>query len=142
MDAVVKNKTARFILLGVAIALIVAAAIWGANLERVDPLSPLVDTLNSYGYSLTSNDIFVAGETQDTTISELLAGIELADAVEASTEGGFPSDVNARGTVILMLAELDDRDVITVYLRDEKIELCFIQNILSQQVRPLGTEGE
>lgn len=138
MDAVVKDKRARVIIIAVAAALAVGAAAWGMVLDSNDPLKPVVDKLNSYGYRFVSGDIFIVGETRDTTIAALLAGTELSEAVEASSAAGFPSDVGARGDIMLMLVELDDAEVITIYLRDERIELCFIQHVTSGEVRPLS----
>lgn len=136
--SIVKSKRARTVLMIVALALLMAAVVWGTFLNGDDELKLLADRINEYGYELTRDDIYIVGETRDTSISDILAGQELDECVAASKAAGFPSDVNAVGDVVLMLVELDNYDVITVYLRDADIELCFVQNITSGEVSPLG----
>ena len=68
------------------------------------------------------------------------AGQDLSEAVAASIEGGFPSDINARGDIMLLLLTLENKDVVTVFTRDGKAELCFIQRISSGEIMPLTKE--
>ena len=67
-------------------------------------------------------------------------GQDLSEAVAASIEGGFPSDINARGDIMLLLLTLENKDVVTVFTRDGKAELCFIQRISSGEIMPLTKE--
>ena len=125
------NRT-KFILLGLAAVLLVVAAVWSVQLAKDDTLAHLAEELNAFGYSLEGEDIYVLGESRDISIAEVLAGTDLTEAVAA----GFPSDVNAVGDIVAMLANTE-AGVITLYLRNEAIELCFIQTD-EGQVLPLG----
>ena len=123
------NRT-KFILLGLAAVLLVVAAVWSVQLAH------LAEELNAFGYSLEGEDIYVLGESRGISIAEVLAGTDLTEAVAASRAAGFPSDVNAVGDIVAMLANTE-AGVITLYLRNEAIELCFIQTD-EGQVLPLG----
>ncbi|MEG1548545.1 MAG: hypothetical protein RR232_07365 [Clostridia bacterium] len=137
MDAVVTSKRARTVILIIAAGLFAAAVIWGLSVSGESELDKLATKLNAFGYSLYGDDLFVVGETKDTSISGLLANVDMTEAVEASRAAGFPSDVTANGDILLMLAELPERDVMTLYLRNGEIEMCFIQNLATQQVRSI-----
>ena len=126
------NRT-KFILLGLAAVLLVVAAVWSVQLAKDDTLAHLAEELNAFGYSLEGEDIYVLGESRGISIAEVLAGTDLTEAVAAA---GFPSDVNAVGDIVAMLANTE-AGVITLYLRNEAIELCFIQTD-EGQVLPLG----
>ena len=129
------NRT-KFILLGLAAVLLVVAAVWSVQLAKDDTLAHLAEELNAFGYSLEGEDIYVLGESRGISIAEVLAGTDLTEAVAASRAAGVPSDVNAVGDIVAMLANTE-AGVITLYLRNEAIELCFIQTD-EGQVLPLG----
>ena len=119
------NRT-KLILFGIALVLLVIAAVWSVQIAKDDALAHLAEELNAFGYSLTGEDIYVLGESRSTTIAAVLAGTDLTEAVAASRAAGFPSDINAEGDIVAMLARTET-GVITIYLRNEAIELCFIQ---------------
>ncbi len=129
------NKT-RLIFLGAAVLLLAIAAVWSVEIAENDALADIAERLNAFGYSLKSRDIYVLGESRGTSIAAVLEGTDLAEAVAASRAAGFPSDVAAVGDIIAMLAETE-QGVITLYLRDTAIELCFIQTE-SGEILPLG----
>ena len=126
----------RFAPRGLAAVLLVVAAVWSVQLAKDDTLAHLAEELNAFGYSLEGEDIYVLGESRGISIAEVLAGTDLTEAVAASRAAGFPSDVNAVGDIVAMLANTE-AGVITLYLRNEAIELCFIQTD-EGQVLPLG----
>lgn len=109
-------------------------------LPKSTPYSGAAKTLREYGYTLDDDDFYNAGSFPDSTIQDILAGQDLSEAVAASIEGGFPSDINARGDIMLLLLTLENKDVVTVFTRDGKAELCFIQRISSGEIMPLTKE--
>ena len=96
------NRT-KLILFGIALVLLVIAAVWSVQIAKDDALAHLAEELNAFGYSLTGEDIYVLGESRSTTIAAVLAGTDLTEAVAASRAAGFPSDVNAEGDIVAML---------------------------------------
>ena len=118
------TKGTRIILLSIAALLIVGALLLNAS---------ITDTLDD-------DDFYNAGSFPDSTIQDILAGQDLSEAVAASAAGGFPSDINARGDIMLLLLTLENKDVVTVFTRDGKAELCFIQRISSGEIMPLTKE--
>lgn len=120
------SRRTRYILLGIAAVLLISAIIWGALLSRDDALGDVAAALNGYGYSLSREDIYVLGGAKNTSIGGILGDMDLAEPVAASMQGGFPSDVEAVGDIVAMLVSTQD-GVITIYVRDGAIELCFIQ---------------
>ena len=117
-------------------ALLLVAAVWSLLLSN-GAGATLASKLNSYGYTLRADDIYPAGEWQDTSIQTLLSGAELKEAVAASGQAGFPSDVEKTGTVTLVMANVGGNDVITVYLVNGEIELAFVQVTGSDTVKAL-----
>ncbi len=126
----------RYALMGLALALLVGAFVWNANLAKRDPLADIALELNAFGYSLTAEDFYVLGGADNASVASLL-GEEtgLAQAVEASLACGFPSNVEARGEITALLANTAG-GVITVYLRNGSVELCFVQTEAGE-VKPL-----
>ena len=120
------SRRTRCILLGVAGLMLAAALVWSAFLSKDDALGDVAAALNRYGYSLSREDIYVLGGAKNTSIRAILQNENLAEPVAASVKGGFPSDTEAVGDIVAMLVDTQD-GVITAYLRDGVIELCFIQ---------------
>lgn len=122
----------RNIALIAAGALLIAALAISFTISRADPLSALAREINAFGYALTADDFYVLGGAKDTTIEAVLlaydeaAEADLAPIVAASEACGFPSNVRAVGDITALLARTH-AGVIAVYLRGEKIELCFLQ---------------
>ena len=119
-------KKTRYIMLGVAAGLLLLVVIWFIFRSSAYGLNEVAEKINSYGYSFLSDDLFVAYDNADTSIADVMEDVDLTSAVEASRMAGFSSDVYKRGGVTLILANSGD-DIVTVYLVDGEIELCFIQ---------------
>jgi len=134
------NKHRNILLIASAFVLALAFLL-SLGLEQADPNGPLVDMLRSRGYSLTSDQLYHAGDFPAATIQDVLNGVELQEAVEASLAGGFPSRVDAAGDVTLLLCTLGNGDVITLFLLDGEAELCFLQSLNDGSARPLDKEG-
>ena len=54
------NRT-KLILFGIALLLLILAAVWSVHLAENDVLAHLAEELNAFGYSLTGEDIYVLG---------------------------------------------------------------------------------
>ena len=119
--------------------LLLVAAVWSLFLSG-GAGAALASKLNSYGYTLTADDLYPAGEWKDTSIKTLLSGAELGPAISASKQAGFPSDVDKTGTVTLVMANVGGDDVITIYLVNGEIELAFVQVTGTDAVKVLGSK--
>ena len=132
------NRQSRYLLIGVALLLVVAAIVWSYIISQNDPLEDLADEMNAFGYSIEAEDFYVLGGAENTTI-EAVVEDDLAAAIAASKAAGFPSNTGAMGEITILLAHLGNDDVLTVYLRDGETELCFIQTG-EGEILPLGEE--
>ena len=118
-------------------ALLLVAAVWSLFLSG-GAGAALANTLNSYSYTLTADDLYPAGEWKNTNVKTLLSDAELTAAISVSKQAGFSSDVTKTGTVTLVMANVGGNDVITLYLVDGEIELAFVQVTGSDAVKALG----
>ena len=132
------GKRGRWILLIAAGVLLVAAFLWNARLNSTSEGARLCRIVNEFGYALHPDDLYPTGAWNDTSIRALLPETELSDAVAASKSAGFPSDIDRAGQVTLVMANVGNDDVVTLYLVDREIELGFVQVAGTQGVRALG----
>lgn len=125
------SARSRNIVLIAAAAVLALALVLRLSISE-DPRGALARELSAYGYALEAEDLYVLAGARDTTIEAVLrageqaAPLDLAPALAASLEGGFPSDVSKTGDVTVLLADTE-RGVVTIYLLDGTIELCFLQ---------------
>jgi len=131
------SKNTKLIVLLSAALLIVGAVLMNGAVSRQSPYRAAVEELTGRGYTMTEDDLYDVGSFDNTTIAEVLAGQDLAGAVEASRAGGFPSDVNAAGNINMLLLTMENQDIITIFLRDGEMELCFVQRLDDSALRPL-----
>ncbi len=134
--ALVKDKRLRTILLVAAAALIAAAAFLYISAGE-SPLVAVCETVNAYGYNFVPDDWYIAGGQTETSIYALAEGEDLSEAVAASKVSGFASDIQKFGEVVLLLGQTENDDVVTVYIVNGEIELCFVQT-LAGEITPLG----
>ncbi len=124
------KRHTRTMLTLIAVGIIIAAAVWSVIISQNDPLEAIAKELNTHGYSIYGDDLYILGGQKDTTIRELLAGgddaEEIDTIIDAAKEAGFEANVDKRGEVSILLYRLDS-GVMTIYLIDGQIELCFIQ---------------
>lgn len=131
------SKGTKVILLIVAALLIVGAVLINGKLTVQSPYRAVVDELTSRGYTMTEDDLYSMGSFNKSSIADVLAGQDLSQAVEASINSGFPSDINAVGDINMLLLTMESGDIITIFLRDGEMELCFVQRLDGSAVRPL-----
>ena len=96
--------------------------------------------VNEFGFALHPDDLYPAGAWNDTSIRALLPETELSEAVAASKDAGFPSDIDRTGQVTLVMANVGNDDVVTLYLVDGEVELGFLQVKGTETVRALGAQ--
>ncbi len=132
------GKRGRWILFIAAGALLVAAFLWNTRLNATSEGARLCRVVNGFGYTMHPDDLYPAGAWNDTSIRALLPETELADAVAASKSGGFPSDIDRMGQITLIMANVGEQDVVTLYLVNGEIELGFVQVTGTGTVRALG----
>ena len=132
------SKNTKLIILLIAALLVICAVLLNGAVSQQSPYKAAVEELTARGYTLSEDDLFDVGRFEDSTVAEVLAGQDLSQAVEASRAAGFPSDINARGNINMLLLTMENKDVITLFLRDGNIELCFVQRLDDSAVRPLA----
>ncbi len=140
--SIVKGEKTKNILMIIAAALLVSAIIMRFQISENDEMAIITNKLSEYGYYISDDSVYIAGDYPNTTISDLLSGIELSQAVNASLESGFPSNIDKRGDIVLILAATKAQDVITLYMLNGEMELCFIQRPNTDEVFPLGKENQ
>ena len=138
MSSVIKGNKAKRVVLFIAALLVVCAIILQFSLGGANEREQILDALSRYGYQVSDDDLYIAGDYQNSTIAGLLPEAELENAVRASKSAGFPSDIHRRGDVVLVLVALQDQRVITLYFVNGEMELCFVQKPGSEEVEPLG----
>jgi hypothetical protein len=132
------QKRTKVILIAAACAMLLAAAALSFKIEQTGERSKIIGRLKEFGYNLSFSDLYLAGSSANGTIRAMLPeGLDLSDAVNASLSSGFPSDVEKTGEIALLLAKIGGGDVITVFVVNGEIELCFIQTEGTNQVKPL-----
>lgn len=131
------SKNTKLIVLLLAALLIAGAVLLNGTVTEQSPYRAVMEELTRRGYTMTEDDLYDVGSFENSTVRDVLAGQELEQAVEASIQGGFPGDIDARGSIRLLLLTIENGDVITIFLRDGQIELCFIQRLDDSALRPL-----
>ncbi len=131
------NRKHTLILLIAAGVLLVGAMIWSFFLNKGSIASRVARELSEKGCSVRAGELYQHEYRRDTSIREMMGETDLSPAVEASVKAGFPSDIDKKGEVYCLLAELEN-GVLTVFLVDEEIELAFIQIPDSDEVLTIG----
>ena len=131
------NKKVRIAIWIIAGVLFIAAMVINQDLDRSSELSQICDQLEEHGKTYAYWELAPTSGAANTTIAELLDDVDMEEAVEASKAGGFESNLNKRGQVVLYLIEDEDGTVVTIYAVDGRIELCFRQDQKTQAVSPL-----
>ncbi len=132
-------KKYKKIVLCIAAGLLLLALVWQLLLNRGSESARLSGWLSqTYGYRFTAADLYAAQEWNDQSIRALLQEDDLPALIEASTQAGLRSDIDAVGTITLILAHAGNDEVVTLYLLDGEAELGFVQTTGRETVRALG----
>ncbi len=120
------------------LVVVLGLAAWVYLLSDRGELTTLANDINDYGYYLKWDDLKVVTSVKDTTIRELLPDTDLSEIIAISQKSSMPADVDVRGEVTVVVSELYNGDVITVYLLDGKRELGFVQVPSTGEIYELG----
>ncbi|MEG1560306.1 MAG: hypothetical protein RRY79_04530 [Clostridia bacterium] len=120
------SKQTKLILLAIAFTLIVGAIVWSFTRGTTGALAKLCAQMETFGYKLIPDDLFIAFDSDDTTIETVLSGKPNHEIVSLSKEKGFKADLTAPGGVTVILSKLDD-GILTLYLLNGEIQLAFIE---------------
>ncbi len=138
--SIVKGENTKRLLLIIAGLLVIGAILVQSQIDNNDEITKILTRLSGFGYYLSDESLYIQGDYPNMTIASMLQGIDLEEAVAASKKAGFPSRIDKQGDVVLILAATREQDVITLYMLDGEMELCFIQRPNSSKVAPLGAE--
>ena len=121
------QKTRQTILIA-AIVILLLCVIWTFTRGRSTERSRICDFLADYGYTCVEDDLFFAYDEKDTSIKATLemSETDLEPCVEASKSAGFPSDVEKKCSVTLILYS-DGADTVYMYMADGEFELVFVE---------------
>ena len=95
------EKRWRMWLLIAGAAILCIALVWRFSLEKNGMEGQLITALREHGYILLAEDLYPAAAYQSASIRSLLPDTALEDAVAASKQAGFPSDINREGQIVL-----------------------------------------
>ncbi len=82
--------------------------------------------------------ISAVDEWENTSIRALLPNDDLAAITEASVAAGLPSDVDRVGTVLLVMANTVEDEILTFFYVEGTLELGFVQYKGSDAIHALG----
>ena len=89
-----------------------------------------------------TDELYKHNFAKNTSIRALVGDTDMTRAADASRECGFDADIDKTGDVYVLLANLGDGQVLTVYVVDETIQLAFIQIPNSDSVLPISACGD
>lgn len=133
----VKNRTARRIMLAAAALLVCGAIALSFFINRDSELERLSAMLAGYGYSVGYDDIYPASAGDGESLAELTGVTREDEAYAVSEAGGFPCNIDTAGDAVVLLAAADDDRVITLMLLDGEVQLAFIQILSTGVIEPL-----
>lgn len=124
-------KTKRSLLVA-ALLILAVAAVWLVLLESRSYTRALCRRINEYGFSVSPSDLYTKGYGADTRIREVLSGELSEDEIEniaaLSVQCGFGADLTTKGSVELVLWQIDDDNIMIAYLLDRSPQLVFIED--------------
>lgn len=129
MDDPIRNA-----LLIAALVLIIIAAAIRILVGSTGLADTVAEELRKHGCAISPEDLYQESYSKHSSIAGLMQDIDLSKIKSVSSAAGFPSDIDKEGEVYLLLAQLDDERVLTVFVVNEKVELAFIQVLGSDEV--------
>lgn len=131
-----ENSTRNGVLV-VALVLFVVALIIRFITGGKSLANEVVAQLKEFGCVISAEDLYQESYSKHSSIEELMQSIDMSEAVAVSREVGLPSDIGHEGEIYLLLAQLDDEKVLTVFVVNERVELAFIQKLGSEEIAPI-----
>ncbi len=118
-------------------AILVIALVWLVLLETRGYARGVCSRINGFGYSVSPADFCTQGYGSGASIGEVI-GKDCSNIEELSRQAGFEADTETKGLVELMLYNINDDDVMYVWLLDGEPQLVFIESLKSGEVRPIS----
>ena len=84
-------------------------------------------SLAQHGCNIEADELYKHNFAKNTSIRAIVGDTDMTRAADVSRECGFDADIDKTGDVYVLLANLGDEQVLTVYVVDETIQLAFIQ---------------
>lgn len=137
----IEPKTARTLLV-IAAALLIIALVWRFVLEKNSFSGSIVRSLAQHGCNIEADELYKHNFAKNTSIRALVGDTDMTHAADVSRECGFDAEIDKIGDVYVLLANLGDEQVLTVYVVDETIQLAFIQIPNSDSVLPISACGD
>lgn len=131
-------KTRRAALLAAGVILLIAV-IWLIILESNSYVRAACRSVNRFGYNTAPSDFYLRVCGTDTSVVKL-TGRDCSEISELSKRCGFGGDADKTGKIELMLWNMDDDNVMYVYLVDKKPEIVFIEELSSGKVKSIDTK--
>lgn len=131
------NNSTRNTLMVIALIILIVAIVLRIIAGNNSLSEKISSELKQHGCAISSEDLYQQSYAKNISIAALMEGIDLNDAVEVSRNSGFPSDIEKEGEVYLLLAQLDDENILSVFIVNEKIELAFIQTLGSDEIKAI-----
>lgn len=136
------EDSTRNALLTSALVLIVIAAAIRIIVGSTGLADKVAEELKKHGCTISAEDLYQESYSKHSSIAELMHSIDLSEIKSVSSAAGFPSDIDKEGEIYLLLAQLDAKRVLTVFVLDERVELAFIQVLGSDEVFPVNGAGD
>ena len=134
------SRNTKIVLFAFAGILLVVAFAWSYFTRHMGETGLLADMLSERGYSISPSALYVADHESDTSIALMFPDEDLQSIIDASKESGFPSDVDKRGDIVVMLAAIAEESVITLLIIDGQVGFGFIQQTDGNTVLPLAVK--
>lgn len=132
------TSSTRTALLICALVLIVIAVVLRIIVTADSLSGRIVREMKAHGCTVNADELSQQVYKKHASISSVMEGIDMTDALAASLECGFPSDMLREGELYLLLAQLDDEHILTVFVINEEVEFAFIQITESDEVLPIN----
>lgn len=133
-----KDSLMRLLLL-IAAGLLTVAMVWSIVLNSSSFTRKIEAQLSRHGIEVVMDDFIQQSYEKKTSIREMMDGIDLDDIIDVSEAVGLSADVDRIGEVYLLLAEVGDGSVLSVFVVDETVELAFVQKPGEGKVFPANS---
>lgn len=135
-------KTKKILLVIAAVLVLFAVCLYFIA-DNSGTLQWVSDELVNCGVEISASKLKYEGNAENASIRSLIVSNSeeiTQKAIEASKRGGFSTDVDARGNIVLITGEISREEKLTVYIFENEstpmhIEMCFVQNSVSGEVR-------
>lgn len=136
-----KDYLMRLLLL-VAAGLLAVAMVWSILLNNNSFSKRIGIQLREHGINTAMDDFIQQSYEKNTSIRKMMAGVDISAIIAVSEVIGLSADVDKVGEVYLLLADVGDNRVLSVFIVDETVELAFVQKLGEDSVLPANYSDE